>query len=120
MERALALTDAEHDVQVVGGRLPELWEQLREARAVIGLTFAGEADPDAGVGGNMRAAGLSTCDGIEHALSEAEQHLQVVRDYLAGQAARDTAAPPEIEASWKRFVGASDARSELSQLRAAL
>lgn len=126
VDKPLTLADAEHDLRLVETELPSLRQRLAEARNHTGpvlesIALANGTDPNAGVTAQLRAMAASCCDGIEYAVSEAEKHAQIVREHLAKNAARDVAAPSDIEASWKRFVGAyQHARSELAQLEAVL
>jgi hypothetical protein len=126
-ERVLNLADAENDLRVVEAGLPVLKERLASVRyqtgpVLVSVALANGADPDAGRAGELRALAASVCDGIEYAISEAEKHARLVRAcFDANVATRAQPPPPDIDASWQRFVSAFDhARRELDQMTALL
>jgi hypothetical protein len=126
-ERALNLADAENDLRIVELGLAGLKTRLASVRyqtgpVLVSVALANGADPDAGHAAELRAIAASCCDGIEYAISEAEKHARIVRDHFdAHVATRAQPPPPDIDASWQRFVSAFDhARRELDQMTALL
>jgi hypothetical protein len=126
-ERAHNLADAENDLRIVEAGLLVLKERLASVRYQTGpvlesVALANGADPDAGPAGELRALAASVCDGIAYAISEAEKHARIVRAcFDANAATRAQPPPPDIDASWQRFVSAFDhARRELDQMTALL
>jgi hypothetical protein len=124
LQPALTLAGATHDLSIVETRLPQLtrtmkWLRAKHEEIAISIALSNGADPDTGVTANFRALFTSCCDGIQEAISEAEKHSTIVRQYVdAHPEARNEVAPSEIYASWHRFMSACRyAEDELGQLR---